>query len=320
MQRVPERVLSLNFVCWCKSKATPFTALTRGIRANLALELGWYVFSTFKRRMRVVVLLGFLIGQVAAFSSGLDLPCGISLIKVSPDQSTAILSDATLKEKLGAKYVTLLGAAGSGKGTLAKPLSQMTGWPHISMGEILRAEEKKGTALGQQVGPIMKSGQLIPSSLIKEILQTRLADPDLAGGALLDAIPRRLEEKKFLFDGLEANGKELDAVILLKVSEEKAIARLTGRRICGKCGVSYHLEFMPPKKAEVCDKCEGPLISRADDGDKSVIQTRQKVYQEEIGPIVEALKDRLFVLDAEADSEKVLAKAIEILLNPEKYR
>lgn len=176
----------------------------------------------------------------------------------------------------------LLGAPGAGKGTQAELLVQKLSIPAISTGNMLREAMKNGSALGQQVKKIMDEGSLVPDDVILDIVAERVARDDCANGFILDGVPRTLAQA----EALEARGIHIDHVISIEIDDDVIEGRMTGRRVCSKCGASYHIVANPPKAEGICDICQGELIIRKDDAAETV-RHRLEVYHN----LTEILKD-----------------------------
>ena len=176
----------------------------------------------------------------------------------------------------------LLGAPGAGKGTQAELLVQKLSIPAISTGNMLREAVASGSALGQQVKKIMDEGSLVPDDVILDIVAERVAQDDCANGFILDGVPRTLAQA----EALEKRGIEIDHVISIEIDDELIEGRMTGRRVCTKCGASYHIVANPPKAEGICDLCESQLMIRKDDAPETV-RHRLEVYHQ----LTEVLKD-----------------------------
>ena len=176
----------------------------------------------------------------------------------------------------------LLGAPGAGKGTQAELLVHKLSIPAISTGNMLREAIAEGTALGMEAKSYMDKGNLVPDELILGIVADRVAQPDCAGGFILDGVPRTLAQA----EALEAKGVKIDYVVSIEVNDSEIESRMTGRRVCGHCGASYHIVANPPKVDGICDECGGELIVRKDDAPETV-RNRLKVYHS----TTEVLKD-----------------------------
>ncbi len=175
----------------------------------------------------------------------------------------------------------LLGAPGAGKGTQAEILASKLCIPTISTGNILREAIKNGTETGLKAKSFMDKGMLVPDDVIIGIVKERLAQPDCANGYILDGMPRTLPQAQALLD----NGIEIDRVVSIEVDDAMIEARMTGRRVCGKCGASYHVVANPPKTEGICNACGSELVIRDDDKPETV-RRRLTVYHNE----TEALK------------------------------
>ena len=176
----------------------------------------------------------------------------------------------------------LLGAPGAGKGTQAEIICAKLNIPSISTGNILRAAVKEGTEMGLKAKSFMDAGALVPDEVIIGILKERLAQDDCANGFILDGVPRTLAQA----EALEAKGVRIDHVISIEVDDNDIAKRMGGRRVCSKCGASYHVVAKPPKTEGVCDSCGGELIIRKDDAPETVLK-RLAVYHAS----TEVLKD-----------------------------
>jgi adenylate kinase len=180
----------------------------------------------------------------------------------------------------------LLGPPGAGKGTQAVKLVEKYGIPQISTGDIFRKNIKEGTELGKKAQDYMNKGLLVPDELVVDLVKDRLMQDDCANGYLLDGFPRTIYQAEQLDKFLAENGQKLDAVINFEVGHDALISRLTGRRICKKCGASYHIVNIPPKKEGICDVCGGELEQRKDDTVETA-ENRIKVYNESTAPLIE---------------------------------
>ena len=176
----------------------------------------------------------------------------------------------------------LLGAPGAGKGTQAELLVKRLGIPAISTGNMLREAMAKGTELGKKAKQYMDEGSLVPDELILGIVADRVAQPDCQNGFILDGVPRTLAQA----EALEKAGVRIDHVVSIEVADSEIEGRMTGRRVCGKCGASYHITANPPKTEGICDSCGGQLITRKDDAPETV-RNRLAVYH----ATTEVLKD-----------------------------
>jgi adenylate kinase len=182
--------------------------------------------------------------------------------------------------------IVLLGAPGAGKGTQGVVLSRSYKVPHISTGDILREAVKNGTSLGKKAKSFMDKGELVPDEVVTGIVVERLGQKDARSGYILDGFPRTLKQAEDLDKELKGISSGIDMVLYFEIPEEVAIGRLTGRRVCKKCGANYHIKNIPPKKEGVCDKCGGELFQRPDDRIETV-KNRLKVYDAQTRPLVD---------------------------------
>ena len=174
----------------------------------------------------------------------------------------------------------LLGAPGAGKGTQAEVICDKLSIPAISTGNIIREALAKGTEMGVKAKSYIDAGQLVPDEVVIGIIKERLAKDDCQKGFILDGFPRTIPQA----EALDAMGVVIDRVIDIEVPDEKIIKRMSGRRVCSKCGASYHLEYKKPAKDGVCNVCEGELIQRKDDHPDTVLD-RLNVYHEQTEPL-----------------------------------
>lgn len=204
----------------------------------------------------------------------------------------------------------MLGAPGAGKGTQAAILNQKLGIPTISTGNILRAAVKDGTPIGLKAKEYMDHGHLVPDEVIIGIINERLQAEDCKKGYILDGVPRTIAQA----EALDKAGIVFDAVINLEISDEEILQRMSGRRVCEKCGASYHVVVIPPKVEGVCDACGGTLVQRADDAPKTVA-SRLEVYHRETEPLKEyyAKKGNLKEIFNQATVEGTTQKILEAL-------
>lgn len=176
----------------------------------------------------------------------------------------------------------LLGAPGAGKGTQAENICEAYNIPTISTGNIIREALKSGTEMGLKAKSYMDAGQLVPDEVVIGIIKDRLSQGDCKNGFILDGFPRTIPQA----EALDKMGVVIDKVIDIEVSDEKIVQRMSGRRVCEKCGASYHLLYKKPEVEDVCGKCGGALIQRKDDHPDTV-KARLKVYHEQTEPLKE---------------------------------
>ena len=204
----------------------------------------------------------------------------------------------------------LLGAPGAGKGTQAEVISAKLGIPQISTGNILREAVKNGTECGLKAKSYMESGALVPDEVVIGILKDRIAEDDCKNGFILDGFPRTVPQE----EALEAMGVNIDKVLSIDVPDADIQARISGRRVCEKCGASYHVDFKPTKVDGVCDKCGGNAVQRKDDAPETVIE-RLKTYHVQTAPLADfyAAKGKLTRvkgLDGVEATSKVVLEAL----------
>ena len=183
-------------------------------------------------------------------------------------------------------YIIFLGAPGAGKGTQAGELARELGLEHIATGDLFRQALERGTALGLKAKSYMEKGVLVPSQITIGMVLERLSETDCSGGAILDGFPRNLEQAEALDKALREQGKAIDNVVYIKVSEEELLKRLSGRWICRRCQAPCHATDSPPRVWGKCDKCGGELYQRPDDNELSV-KKRLEVYLAETAPLID---------------------------------
>ncbi len=210
--------------------------------------------------------------------------------------------------------VVMLGAPGAGKGTQAKMIAEKYQIPHISTGDIFRANIKNGTPLGMEAKRYMDQGQLVPDELTVEILLDRVSQPDCEKGYVLDGYPRTIPQAEVLEKALTERGEAVDYAINVDVADDNIVNRMSGRRACLKCGGTYHLVHIPPKAEGVCDVCGSELVLRDDDKPETVLK-RLKVYHDQTQPLIDFYEQRnvLRNVDGAKDKDEVFAEIIAIL-------
>ena len=210
--------------------------------------------------------------------------------------------------------IIMLGAPGAGKGTQAKMIAEKYHIPHISTGDIFRANIKNGTELGKEAKKYMDQGQLVPDELTVKILLDRVAQPDCANGYVLDGFPRTIPQAEVLDKALTELGDKIDYAINVDVPDENIVRRMSGRRACLSCGATYHLEHIPPKKEGICDTCGQALVLRDDDKAETVLN-RLKVYHDQTQPLIDFYTEKgvLKTVDGTVDMKDVFAAITAIL-------
>lgn len=210
--------------------------------------------------------------------------------------------------------IIMLGAPGAGKGTQAKMIAEKYGIPHVSTGDIFRANIKNGTELGMEAKKYMDQGLLVPDELTVKILLDRVAQADCEKGYVLDGFPRTIPQAEVLDKALSELGDAIDYAINVDVPDENIVKRMSGRRACVNCGATYHIEHVPPKKEGVCDKCGSELVLRDDDKPETVLN-RLKVYHDQTQPLIEfySAKGVLRTVDGTVDMQDVFGAIVDIL-------
>jgi len=208
----------------------------------------------------------------------------------------------------------MLGAPGAGKGTQAKMIASKYEVPHISTGDIFRANIKNGTELGMEAKKYMDQGLLVPDELTVRILLDRVAQADCENGYVLDGFPRTIPQAEVLDEALTKLGDKIDYAINVDVPDENIIRRMSGRRACLSCGATYHIEHIPPKKEGICDTCGSELVLRDDDKAETV-KNRLDVYHKQTQPLIDfySAKGVLKSVDGTVPMEEVFNAITEIL-------
>lgn len=210
--------------------------------------------------------------------------------------------------------IIMLGAPGAGKGTQAKMIAEKYGLPHISTGDIFRANIKNGTELGKEAKEYMDKGLLVPDELTVRLLLDRVAQDDCKNGYVLDGFPRTIPQAEVLDEKLSELGEKVDYAINVDVPDENIVNRMSGRRACLNCGATYHIVSIPPKKEGICDVCGSELVLRDDDKPETV-QNRLKVYHDQTQPLINFYEKKgvLRSVDGTLPMEEVFTAITKIL-------
>ena len=207
--------------------------------------------------------------------------------------------------------IIFLGAPGAGKGTQAEIVSEKLAIPTVSTGNIIRAALKNGTPMGLKAKEFIESGKLVPDEVVIGIIKDRLAEEDCKAGFILDGFPRTIPQA----EALDASGIVIDRVIDIEVADEKIVTRMSGRRVCEKCGSSYHLLYKKPAQEGICTNCGGTLVQRKDDHPDTV-NDRLRVYHEQTEPLKDYYEKqgKLKIVEGQeevADTTALTIKALE---------
>lgn len=210
--------------------------------------------------------------------------------------------------------IIMLGAPGAGKGTQAKKIAAKYGIPHISTGDIFRANIKNGTELGKKAKTYMDQGLLVPDELVVDLVVDRVSQDDCTKGYVLDGFPRTIPQAEALDKALEAKGQKMDYAIDVDVPDENIVNRMGGRRACLNCGATYHIVFNPTKVEGKCDACGSDTVLRDDDKPETV-QKRLSVYHEQTQPLIDYYKAQgiLKSVDGTQPMDKVFTDIVAIL-------
>ncbi len=210
--------------------------------------------------------------------------------------------------------LVMLGAPGAGKGTQAKKIAARYQIPHISTGDIFRANIKAGTELGLKAKSYMDQGQLVPDEVTIGMLLDRISQEDCRNGYVLDGFPRTIPQAESLTAALKERGEKLDCAVDVDVPDSHIVTRMSGRRACLGCGATYHIVYNPPKTDGICDTCADKLVLRDDDKPETV-QKRLSVYHEQTSPLIDYYQQEgiLATVDGTQDMEKVFQDIEKIL-------
>ena len=210
--------------------------------------------------------------------------------------------------------IIMLGAPGAGKGTQAKKIAEKYSIPHISTGDIFRANIKEGTELGKKAQEYMDKGLLVPDELVCDLVVDRIHKDDCEKGYILDGFPRTIPQANALDEALAKDGEKIEFAIDIEVPDENIINRMSGRRACVGCGATYHIKYNPTKVEGICDVCGEKLILRDDDKPETV-KNRLSVYHEQTQPLIDfyAKKNVLAEVDGTKDMEEVFEDIVKIL-------
>lgn len=210
--------------------------------------------------------------------------------------------------------IIMLGAPGAGKGTQADKIAVHYDIPHISTGDIFRANIKAGTELGKKAKSYMDAGALVPDELVVDLVVDRIAQDDCTKGYILDGFPRTIPQAKCLTEALAARNDAIDAAIDVDVPDENIVRRMSGRRACPACGATYHIVNIPPKKEGICDKCGSELILRDDDKPETV-QKRLEVYHTQTQPLIDYYSEqgKLHTVDGTKGMDEVFSDILAAL-------
>ena len=210
--------------------------------------------------------------------------------------------------------IIMLGAPGAGKGTQAKKIAAKYSIPHISTGDIFRANIKNGTELGNKAKTYMDQGLLVPDDLVVDLVVDRVKQDDCANGYVLDGFPRTIPQAEALDKALAAIGEKMDYAIDVDVPDDNIVHRMSGRRACVGCGATYHLEYAPTKTEGICDACGKDLILRDDDKPETV-KKRLGVYHEQTQPLIDYYTNAgiLKTVDGTIDINDVFQAIVDIL-------
>ena len=212
--------------------------------------------------------------------------------------------------------IVMLGAPGAGKGTQAKRIAAKFSIPHISTGDIFRANIKNNTPLGAKAKSYMDKGELVPDELVIELIMDRFAQDDCANGYVLDGFPRTIPQAEELDKALKSVNDNLDYAIDVEVPDDNIINRMSGRRACVNCGATYHIVHNPPKVENECDTCNGELILRDDDKPETV-KNRLDVYHTQTEPLLKYYTEKgiLYTVDGTQDMDTVFDSICKIVGN-----
>ena len=210
--------------------------------------------------------------------------------------------------------IIMLGAPGAGKGTQAKKIAAKYDIPHISTGDIFRANIKNGTELGNKAKTYMDQGLLVPDELTCDLVVDRISKEDCKNGFILDGFPRTIPQAECLTKALNERNEKMDYAVNVDVPDENIISRMSGRRACLNCGATYHIVNIPTKKPGICDRCGEPVVLR-DDDKPATVKKRLDVYHEQTQPLIDYYKKAgaLREVDGTVDMEDVFQAIVKVL-------
>lgn len=210
--------------------------------------------------------------------------------------------------------VVVMGPPGAGKGTQAVRLAERLGLAHVASGDLFREALAAGTPLGLQAKGYMERGELVPDTIVVDMVLERMARPDCAAGVVLDGFPRTAAQAEALDQALAAQGKQVEAALYMRVPAEVVLDRLTGRRICRDCQAPYHVVFNPPARTGICDRCGGSLYQREDDREETV-RHRLEVYLQQTAPLISYYRQRRLLreVDGTGDLDEVTGRLVRLL-------
>lgn len=210
--------------------------------------------------------------------------------------------------------IIMLGVPGAGKGTQAEKIAKHYDIPHISTGDIFRANISRGTELGKKAKEYMDQGQLVPDDLTCDLVVDRISQPDARNGYVLDGFPRTIPQAEALTSALNHRNEKIDYAVSVEVPDEDIIVRMSGRRVCSGCGATYHILHQPPRQEGVCDKCGEKLMIR-DDDKPDTVKKRLLVYHEQTSPLIDYYSTRnvLYKVDGTTGIETVFCNIMKIL-------
>lgn len=210
--------------------------------------------------------------------------------------------------------IIMLGAPGAGKGTQAKKVAKKYNIPHISTGDIFRADIKEGTELGKRAKEYMDKGELVPDDITIGMLLDRIHKADCKNGFVLDGFPRTIPQAKSLSEALSKLNEKIDYAINIDVPDDSIITRMSGRRACLSCGSTYHIKYSAPKKENICDNCGSELVIRDDDKPETV-KKRLDVYHKQTQPLIDYYDNEniLANVDGTKDMEEVFLDIVAVL-------
>ncbi len=210
--------------------------------------------------------------------------------------------------------IIMLGAPGAGKGTQAKQIAEKYQIPHISTGDIFRANIKNGTELGKKAKTYMDQGALVPDELTVALVIDRIGQDDCKNGFVLDGFPRTIPQAEALTEALEKLGEKMDYAVNVDVPDENIVTRMSGRRACLNCGATYHIVNIPPKKEGICDNCGSQLVLRDDDKAETVAK-RLQVYHDQTQPLIDYYDNQkiLKTVDGTLPMDQVFEAIVQVL-------
>ena len=283
------------------------------LKTGLTFGTDAYLLSAFVKSGKKGADLGAGTGVASLLCLSKNKLDFVYTVEIQERFADIVLSFFVIKGE-GKMKIIMLGAPGAGKGTQAKMIADKYSIPHISTGDIFRANIKNGTELGQKAKTYMDQGLLVPDELTCDLVVDRISQDDCANGFILDGFPRTIPQAECLTDALAKLEQSMDYAIDVDVPDENIVTRMSGRRACLSCGATYHIVYNPTKEEGKCDRCGNEIVLRADDQPETV-QKRLTVYHEQTQPLIDYYKGQgiLKTVDGTQPLDTVFSDIVKVL-------